>query len=629
MRAELTCSEARTEFSAHIDGELSPEADRAVEAHLAVCEPCSILEEGIRSVARAVRMGVVDRVPDLAGAVVARLEREELPLRRAENRTRLRIAAVAAAAAALLLMTTSLPWEGPRTQVARAGEVAHAVASAAAGLERYRATFAITERGWQPGVPVRRFSAEVAYRAPEEFAVRVRDLTTYRRDAPWPRNSFELVANGRRSWIREPTSCPGGARPECPPSPAMEERSIIRRGPFDGAGALPTDIVVPLETLAGSADFEVLGAGAVLGRAALRVALPYREAIPLVEALQAGGSWRAFHPLDRVEIWLDRSTWFPLAYRVTAGASPDRPLWSEREGLGGEDPGQTLLDVRATGLELRPDAKPSPFDAPTAPITTDAGFREASFERIAQRVPVPRVTGGLHPYRAARSRSGARVLAYSGGMAWLKVTWDAAGAATAVASAEEVRLQPGGWAYYRPAGDQPRRRVDLYTRRGHVAVESNLGRGALLEVARSLDMRGHRAPLVVQRSGGGTTTRIPSAAGLRRLSFADSPAYLPSGARFSVGLLTRSPTQRALSAYYRNTHAEYADLGIRITQATGIDALPPSADRGVFTLRLRGVRARWTPARGELEWMERGVYRAVAVPSFDVRTAVRIAESLT
>jgi hypothetical protein len=55
--------------------------------------------------------------------------------------------------------------------------------------------------------------------------------------------------------------------------------------------------------------------------------------------------------------------------------------------------------------------------------------------------------------------------------------------------------------------------------------------------------------------------------------------------------------------------------------------LPPgSVD--FIDVRVGGEIARWSPDRGELEWIDHGVYRAVAAPGFDLSTAVRIAESL-
>jgi hypothetical protein len=47
-----------------------------------------------------------------------------------------------------------------------------------------------------------------------------------------------------------------------------------------------------------------------------------------------------------------------------------------------------------------------------------------------------------------------------------------------------------------------------------------------------------------------------------------------------------------------------------------------------FSIRLRGVVARYAPERGELEWVEHGIYRSLTAQSVDLATLVRIAESL-
>jgi hypothetical protein len=45
-------------------------------------------------------------------------------------------------------------------------------------------------------------------------------------------------------------------------------------------------------------------------------------------------------------------------------------------------------------------------------------------------------------------------------------------------------------------------------------------------------------------------------------------------------------------------------------------------------VRVDGDPARWSVERGEIEWIDDGVYRSVAAPSFDLATALQIARSL-
>lgn len=184
-----------------------------------------------------------------------------------------RVASIAAAVAALLLVA-SLPFGGgPPPESAEASEITEEIRAAAQALDTYRASFSIVERGWNEDVGVRRFSARVWFDAPEEFRLQVRDLTTYPDDR-WPENDVDLVANARRWWIAEPSTCPSEALPSCAVSEGSEERTVVQRQPFDGTSTLPTDIIVPLETLASSGDFSVLGRETVAGRSTIKVALP-------------------------------------------------------------------------------------------------------------------------------------------------------------------------------------------------------------------------------------------------------------------------------------------------------------------------------------------------------------------
>jgi hypothetical protein len=640
---EVACPRARVQLSARLDGEVGDTTARALDLHLASCPRCRAHEQALIRVRRSLRTQPAEPVPDLSEAIlqeVARVARAgerrvEAPsdvvgprpfphthrrTRRSGRHTavsarspspgrwaeRLRVGGIAAAAAALIMLGASLPFVERPPHLAAAGEIARGVRAAARTLRAYRATFSIVERGWHPAVPVRRMRAGVAFEAPERFRLRVRDHTRYP-SGSWPRNDVTIVATARRWSIQEPSSCPTAALPRC--ATGKESRTIVRRQPFDGTSSLPTDIVVPLETLASSGEFDVLGVDEVLNRSAYRLALPYRRAVPLVMALQDGGLWRSFEPFDRVELWVERRTWFPLRFDVVRG---DRP---------------PLLSVRATSFSARPVRAPGTFTVPVRGLIKDGGFQPARRMRSRQ----PRFLAGLAPYRRGVLAGGGEVRSYVRGMTWLKVTYDDATERAFPLTAEEVRLARGRVAYYQPATgtgteEALRRRVDVFGRGAHVHLEANLARDELLRVAASLPVAGRRLDAASRRGGTSVRRLAPEAAA--RFGFVASPGSLPRGYAPTAALLTRSRDgRRTVTVYYRRPEAEFDGFGIRITQARPVTMLPPTSE-SLHSLRVGERRVRWSEERGEAEWRDGLTYRAVAAPSFGWPTAARIIEGL-
>lgn len=626
MKRDPSCAKIRVELSARLDGEVDAPTSARLDEHLAGCSACRTHEADLRSARRSLRVTPAIEVPDLTGAIVARVAAVGPRLRRRDDiRSGIRIGAFTAAAAALLLIGSSLPFVSEQPQTAAASEIVAGVRAAAHDLEGYRASFAITERGWNDSVDVRHLTARVAYAAPENFRLKVRDLTTYP-DRSWPRNDVDLVANARRWWIREPSTCPAEALPGCSIASGTEQRAVIHRQPFDGTTPLPTDILVPLETLASSPDFTVLGRTSIAGRAAFRVALPYREAVPLVNALQAGGLWRSFHPLDRVVIWIDAETWFPLRYEVMASGASERDLWARSQRYR-DRAGERLLVVRATDFsEVAPT--PADFGAPVRGTVRDGTFRSRSPGATRGWI-TPGYVAGLSPYRAGVVGR-QRVLTFASGMTWLKVT-SSSGVERPIypATAEEVSTG-AGYAYYRPANETLKRRMDVFGPGAIVHLESNLPRDVLIEVASSLDLRGRRMPSVIENDGARRVVRLQPGDVAERAPFALEPRYLPAGYKLGATLFSRSrPGGDTLTLYYHAGEADFAADGIRVAQSPSVRMLAPTGEEDVLGVHLRATTARWFPERGELEWIDDdGVYRSVTVDSFDLATAVRIARSL-
>lgn len=270
MKTEI-CNALRADISARIDGELDERSSVAVGDHLETCASCRAYERDLRRVRSALRVQSAESVPDLSGSIMSQIRNEQPRVaRRREWRAGARIAAVAAVVAALLVLATSLPFSERQPQSANASRIIEQVRTAAQGLSTYRASFSIVERGFPAQVDQRRFSAQVVFEAPERFRLKVRDLTTYP-DPRWPANDVDLIAGPSRWWIEQPHTCPVEVLLECPVPQGTSERTVVARQPFDGTSTLPTDIIVPLETLASSGNFEVLERGHVAERQAIKV----------------------------------------------------------------------------------------------------------------------------------------------------------------------------------------------------------------------------------------------------------------------------------------------------------------------------------------------------------------------
>ena len=626
--SQAKCKIDRADISARLDGELDDAAARALDEHLESCETCRAEEAYVRAARRSLRVHPVEEVPDLTSTIMRAVAADGPRLRtRSEWTARFKIASVAAAVSALVLFGATLPREDNAGDVASAGEITAGVLAAARSLDTYRASYDIVERGWNAAVPVRRFSAEVWFKAPEKMRLLVSDFSEYpSRD--WPRNDVELVASPHKWWIEEPSQCPQAALPACSIGwgPATENRTIVHRQPFDGASDLPTDMIVPLETLVSSDDFEVIGSTEVAGRASYHITLRYRDAVPLVGALEAGGSWRPFNPLDHVQLWIDQKTWFPLEYKVVAANSVDRRIWAEQQGLD-DEPGETLLKVTAAAFDTPESFDVDTFRAPTRGLVKSGGFDTAG----AQRGPEPRYVAGLDPYRSGRTDAGQVVRSYARGSTWLKVTTERSNppAPFYPSTAEQVRL-PGraGWAYYEPATVSSSRRIDVFGPHVHAHVESNLPSEDLYKVASSLGIPGRKAPTEIESDGGGTLTRITGADPYGSAAFALAPTTLPPGYGLSTALLARSRDGRTtLTTYYRPAESAFDGFGVRITQSSPVRLLTPSS-KDFVRASVNGLKGRWSSESGELEWLDGSTYRSVAVPSFDLQTALAIARSL-
>lgn len=591
----MRCEAAERELSSRLDAAGDERLDEALTAHLATCHRCRSFRDASARIREVARVRPADPVPDLVPAIMAEAGRSAVFLRRRREWRRVAVA-FAAGVVAAAVVAGGLPGIRRGPSPALATEIPRGIAEASSEVTSYRASYRIVELGFHPAVPRRTFIAEVAFRAPERFRTRITDRTAYPTEA-WPRNDVVLaVADGR--WMLDaPRGCPREALPVCA-SGGRDVRTATGRPPFDGQAALPTDIVLPVRSLAGSERVRVRGEAEVLGRPGIVIELAYRDATPLFAYLHAGGVWRPFLPHDRVLVTLEAGSWFPLAYEVRGAA------------------GRAVFRAEARSLEPGPGPGWVPFTGTGR--ARDLGFREAPFAAVADQVPTPARPAGLRPYRAGRTADQA-VLSFAEGLSWLVVRSPIhrgdAGPVPAVA-AERVRIADGGVVYYEPATATAGRRVFIRSAGGSLVLESNLTRAELLDVASSLPGRG--SPIPAAELG-----RVSLDEALGAAPYALVPSDLPAEYRLTAATIDPS----GVTFHFRRPGTELDGGGLRLFQAAGV-GLPPPMEAEVVAIRVRGLDGRYSPARGELEWVEDGVYRSLGGGALDLRGLLRVAESL-
>jgi hypothetical protein len=639
----MRCEVAERELSARLDAEHPPAIEGSLADHLETCASCRAFQARADRLHELVRVSAAAPVPDLVPAIMAEVRREA-----ARRRPRVvaslpgwgrYAAAFAAGALVVALVLSGIPGLRRGLPAALATEIPQEIAAASKRVTAYRATFDVLERHFHPRVPVRRFVATVTFQAPERFRATVTDATDYPAGA-WPQNDT-VVAVDRDRWLaRGPATCPRQALPTCATG-GETTRRVSGREPFDGDALLPTDIVLPVRTLVGTDRVRVVGQDSLLGREVVMVELAYRDALPLFTYLHAAGSWRPLFPLDRVVVALDAHSWFPLAYEVRAAGSVDRGDWAQANALPIERPGALLLRVTARSFRHSVGRAPG---LPALPGAHDEGFRDIPMAQLAARsdtrVILPGDVAGLRPYRAGTFTAGGRpddevLLSFTRGLAWLKIrqtaSWDEPhlfGDVTELAI--PVQTAGGGVAYYEPATATLGRRLSIHGSSIDLYLETNLPLEALMRVAASLPARGRPIPdpwLTVRWPGGTLRLQVSPSEARAEIPDLGLPTSLPQGYELWTIPLVEQANATGAAVYFRRTGAELDGLGIRYFQAPG-DGLAPPLDPDVARVRLGDVVARYSPTRGELEWVSDGTYRSLTAPTLDLATLLQVAGSV-
>ena len=633
-------------LSARIDGErLSTRASASLEQHLATCAECRAFERGAYRLREAARFQVAPAVPDLVdqimSAVGAESERPRSVLQvvrpaRPPRRSILpRLAPVAAALVVGALVGSLVvggPWQRPENGSALAAtEVTEGISAAAARLDAYQATFVIDERHLSPEVPERHLTMRVSFEAPERFRLDVIDRTDYP-TAATPTN-LRLVVDGSTWYAAGPAPCPTAT---CP-----QRESVVRnRLPFSTAAPIPTDLVLPISTLADADRLTVLGRGTMLGRPAVRVEVPFERAEPLFPFLSIGGDWRPFFPNDRVRIWLDERNWFPLRWDVYPATGDERDAWALRFGLPDEPSLRSVFSVRALQVSLdTPDA--GEFAIPATNSSQDQGARVvelADVRRATGFEPVaPSTVGGLDRYRVVLPRDdvGETLVAYADGLAFLNLgetrSWngDAPFGPVGV-QAEEISLTSGGVAYYEPASRDHGRRVAIHAAGTDLYLESNLPRSELLAAAAALPVRGLPMPdsWTHRKVGAATAVRVSLENARASVPFPiELPTALPAGFGLASVELVDAGYGAGVTLYLRDQDAD-AGIGTIRLHLEAASSLPTATSAAQSTVDVGGVRGRFTPDRSQLEWIDGGLYRSLDAPGLGLEELLAIATSI-
>ncbi len=632
-----------------LDGErLSRRDEIELDRHLAGCAECRAFERGAWRLREQVRFEVAPAVPDLvdpilhavrtsAGRPGLRVVTPDEPRPRRPRSVLPRLAPAIAAVLVGVLAGSVLvggPWADRDGRIGRtalaADDVTRGVAAAATGLDAYSARFTITERNLSPDVPDRELSMRVWFDAPERFRLDVVDRTTDRRTAT--PTELRLIVDEDEWYVARPAPCPVAT---CP----MEETAVRNRVPFSSSAPAPTDLVLPLTALAEADDVEVLGAATILGREAVRVQVPFERAASLFPFLSLGGDWRPFFERDRVRIWLDAESWFPLRWEVFPDAGGRREAWAERFGLPAEPPNEPVFTVEALAVDLTSPAD-DVFDVPTTRNVRDLGAREvalAELEEVAGFEPLsPSETGMLEPYRAVvldDGDAGESVVTYADGLAFLKISETRSWSADAPFGPIDVRAEQvtlgSGVAYFEPATPARGRVLAIHAAGTDVYLESNLPRDDLLEIAAGLPVTGLPLPTdwTVRRTGAAVAERVTLAEARRAVGFAIGvPPALPERFALASVELVRTGGVTGVTIYLRDADVDVGAGTIRL-HLEPATSLPPAIATRPVGVDVAGVEGRWTAEPSMLEWIDGGVYRSLTGPGFELEELLRIATS--
>lgn len=614
----MRCDEATEGISNALDGAVEAGELEQLDAHVATCASCQAFRQSALRVRQHLRYEVVTDVPDVEATVLDAVRRQPPRRLRAFRRPRPSLRWLAPAAALVVGIVVGATFIGVRADrspdVAAAADLSSRVLAAQLRVDALSADVTVTERGWHPDVPVRTYRGRLEYRAPESLAITLEDTSAYPSKA-WRHNDVTAVVDRDQSWRAGPAACPREAQPSCTPD-QPRILGATEREPFPDAAPAPLDLVVPVGSFAGGGASASLGEQRVAGRAAVGVEVTVAQVEPLLDGVLASGNWRELYATDRVRLWLDRESLVPLRLQVFAAPSRERDRWAAHRGYT-DDPDTPLLEMRLRGVRIGA-TRPAEFPpAPPGVLARSQGFRDLPSDQVAAPTPAT-LPPGMTDHRAGvvDTPNGPEVAVrtWTDGRAWLKLRvtreWsgdrlfgDVGGPVRA------VDLGAAGTAYVGDAG----RRVALHGAGIDAVVTGSVGEGALLDVASSLGIRGEPVPPSWSEAGTATTEQAASA--LRGV-------LVPR----KVGGFAE-PAIRIDGDVVTLAYAGAGSRGFELVEGPG-RVLAPPVGVDVRGVEVRRTTGRYSPDRGELEWIENGIAVALRSQTLSLGELLRVADHL-
>lgn len=615
------CEAAREALSAALDG-VSRAAAR--EDHLGGCAGCRAYEERLHRLRRLVRVAEAGPVPDVSERVAARLESRRG--RDGRSDPWLTVAASFLAFAVLGAALVGLT----RPAAVSAADVPAQVVAAQSSLDALTAALAVTEHGTIEGR--RTWTGTLAYRAPESLAVRLEE--TGRTDDGAPLGADPGDGATARPGVRAPAP-PRWAAVVLRPDIAWEASgrgravsgaAVTGREPFAEGAAF--EAVLPVRSMVLAAVPEDLGRRRIDGHEAVGIAVSAAQLAPFLDAVRPGTGWRELHPTDRVELWVDAASLVPLDVQVEAGGGADRARWAVERGYA-EGPGDPVLEVALRDVELDGTAGLEAFPDPPAELEVrDGGFTDA--DGVATPIPAS-LPDGMTAHRQGRRTLPAGQLVesrtYTDGRAWIRVSsvtgWPA-GRLFGVTDARPVPLGTGV-AYLGDGG----RRVALHASPAASADGGEAAASTDAPAALGVVVTGSLAPEELLGVAGslGVVGVAVSGDDQAPVDLAAARAALPSLLVPSGLAGFAAPTARLEGEAVVMVLAGAGDRAAVLTQLPSAVIGPP-LEAGVRAVAVRGLRARWSPGRGELDWVESGAVRGLRSGTLGLADLLTIAETL-
>lgn len=561
-----TCDRVMLELSiAHDEGNaVAPE----LIAHVQSCDLCSDFAARLEGIDELLARGDYSQTPDLAPAVMTRLT--------APRRQWWSVAAVALVGVVVGALVGGL---GATLDTGQARDLTDLFHSAGTGLDGLSADLLVVERGLHPEAPERVYEGTIDYVAPEQLAIRLLDTTDYP-DPKWVANDVALTfSNGDMASVSG-SPCPVAALPDCLMEPAS--RAVSDQPPFDDGVLLPLEIVGPGRSLIWPSAIEVLGTTDLDGVPAIQVRSTV-AAVELVGAITDHGTWRDYHPTDRVLMWLHEENLVPLRIEVFAADSPERELWQLRHGYD-DDPGadSPIFIVELSNLV----SEPGVVDINLSGDVASRGFVDEDATLVRPDLPdefEPHRSGYWHLADGGR----VEVASWSDGRSWLMVettdAWDQPRLfGLSLPFVDPVDLGEDSLGYLSPNGNA----LAIHGEDSDVLVTGSVARETLVEAAVSLGLRGLAVPSTWQEASTVEADSLP-------------PGTLtPVVEGWSIlGRVDGDTTTILLTGGGRRS--------VVITQAPGSRLDPPKGP-DYSEVRVRGVDGRYNASEATLEWIEDG-----------------------